>query len=74
VIEIAGRQVRLPEDVHVETVNLEAYCIVGDACLDVPASVLRRGDLLVAFGKRSELPAPGRDIPEAFDFLREALR
>ena len=74
VIEIAGRQVQLPEDVHVEDVISEGLCAPGKTCVDVPAWVLRRGDSLFTIGKQSGQPAPGRDIPEAFDFIREALR
>ena len=74
IIEIADRQVQLPEDVHVEGVISEISCIVGDPCVDAPAWVLKRGDLLLAIGKRSGRPAPGREIPEAFDFLLEAPR
>ena len=74
VIEIAGRQVQLPEDVHVETVISTGLCAPGETCVDFPAWVLRRGDSLFTIGKQSGRPAPGREIPEAFDFLREALR
>ena len=73
VIEIAGRQVQLPEDVHVETVISEILCVVGDPCPDTPIWVLQRGDILFSISKRSGRPPPGRDIPEAFDFIREAL-
>ena len=74
VIEIAGRQVQLPEDVQVETVISEGLCAPGEICLDFPIWVLQRGDLRLAIAEQSGRPAPGRGIPEAFDFVREALR
>ena len=73
-IEIAGRQVQLPENVHVKTVIAHILCAPGGSCVDTPAWVLQRGDSLFSIGRQSGRPAPGRDIPEAFDFLREALR
>ena len=74
VIEIAGRQVQLPEDVHVMTVISEGLCAPGKSCVDLPAWVLQRGDLLFTIAQQSGRPAPGRDIPEAFEFIREFVR
>lgn len=74
VIEIAGRQVQLPADVHVHTVIAQGLCPPGEDCLDFPAWVLKRGDLLMAIGKESGRFAPGNPNEEAFDFIREALR
>ena len=76
VIVIAGRQVQLPEDVQVETVISQGLCAPGKSCVDLPAWVLRRGDLLFTIGQQSgrpARPAPGIDIPEAFDFIPKAL-
>ena len=51
IIEITGLQVQLPEDVHVETVIYHGLCAPGETCVDTPAWVLQRGDLLIAIGK-----------------------
>ena len=74
VIEIAGRQVQLPEDVHVETVISEGLCAPGEICLDFPIWVLQRGDLRLAIAKQSGRLVPGNPTAEAFDFISEALR
>ena len=73
-IEIAGQQVQLPEDVHVAHVIAHGICDPDKTCVDTPAWVLQRGDSLFSIGKQSGRPAPGREIPEAFNFLRRALR
>ena len=74
VIEIAGRQVQLPEGVHVNSVIFSSLCAPGESCVDTPAWVLQKGDLLLSIGEQSGRLAPGTEIPDEFGFLREALR
>ena len=73
VIEIAGRQVQLPEDVHVETVISTGLCAPGETCLDFPIWVLQRGDSRLAIAKQSGRPVPGNPNAEAFDFIWDVL-
>ena len=61
VIEIAGRQVQLPEDVHVENVISEGLCAPGETCVDLPAWVLRvNADQYLTHQRRFSFdPPPG---------------
>ncbi len=76
VIEIAGRQVQLPEDVYVEVIVDHVLCIEGEYCPATPIYGLRRGDSAVDIEKPSGQFVPGSSDADlaAFDFIQEALK
>ncbi len=76
VIQIAGQHLQLPEDVYVEAIISEGLCIAGEPCPVAPLYVLRRGDSLASFEKRTGRFAPGTPVStmETFDFIEKALR